>query len=98
MEFDQLKGFFHVAKLGSFTEAAKQLYLTQPAISLQVKALEKTIGERLLDRVGRSVRLTHAGLIVFKHTEELMHKFDELQHTVIELKKLEKGRLSLGAS
>ena len=40
MEFDHLKGFYYVAKLGSFTEAAERLYLTQPAISLQVKALE----------------------------------------------------------
>lgn len=98
MEFDHLKGFYFVAKLGSFTEAASRLYLTQPAISLQVKALEKEIGERLFDRVGRTIRLTPAGEVLFKHVEELIGKLDEIQRVVDEIKNLECGRVDLGAS
>jgi len=98
MEFDHLKGFFYVAKLGSFTEAAGRLYVTQPAISLQVKALEKEVGEKLFDRVGRSIKLTHAGSILYRQVEGLIAKLDEIQRTVGEIKSLEVGRLFLGAS
>ncbi|MGQ9590617.1 MAG: LysR family transcriptional regulator [Planctomycetota bacterium] len=98
MEFDHLKGFYFVAKLGSFTEAASRLYLTQPAISLQVKALEKEVGERLFDRVGRTIRLTPAGSVIFKHVEELIGKLNEIQRVVGEIKNLECGRVDLGAS
>jgi DNA-binding transcriptional LysR family regulator len=98
MEFDHLKGFYHVAKLGSFTEAAARLYLTQPAISLQIKALEREVGERLFDRIGRSIRLTSAGEALLKQVEELIGKLDEVQRVVDEIKNLDRGRLRLGAS
>ncbi len=98
MEFDQVKGFYFVAKLGSFTAAASRLYLTQPAISLQVKALEKEIGERLFDRVGRKIRLTPAGRAIFSEAEDLVGKLDEIQHIAAELKSLDRGCLALGAS
>ena len=98
MEFDQLKGFYYVAKTGSFTEAAERLYLTQPAISLQVKALEKELGERLFDRVGRGIRLTYAGSLLFKQVEDLIAKLDDIHRTVGEIKSLERGTLHLGAS
>ncbi len=98
MEFDQLKGFYFVAKLGSFTAAASRLYLTQPAISLQVKALEKEIGERLFDRVGRKIRLTPAGSAIFSEVEDLVGKLDEIQHIAGEFKSLNRGCLALGAS
>ncbi len=98
MEFDHLRGFYFVARLGSFTEAAARLYLSQPAISLQVKALEKELGERLFDRVGRKIRLTHAGELLYVEAEGLLAKLEELEGTVRELKSLERGRLGLGAS
>ncbi|MBI4607277.1 MAG: LysR family transcriptional regulator [Planctomycetes bacterium] len=98
MELDQLKGFYFVAKLGSFTEAAAKLYLTQPAISHQIKALEKAVGEPLLDRVGRTVRLTHTGSILYHQVEELLVKLDDLESALCELQSLGRGRLSIGAS
>jgi DNA-binding transcriptional LysR family regulator len=98
MELDQLKGFYYVAKLGSFTEAAERLLVSQPAISIKMQTLERQLGERLLDRSGRKVRLTHAGSLLFAHVEDLMGKLDEIEKTLEGLKKLEKGRLHLGAS
>jgi DNA-binding transcriptional LysR family regulator len=98
MEFDQLKGFFQVAKLKSFTEAAQKLYLTQPAISLQVKALEEEMGEKLFERVGRRIKLTHAGEILFRLTEDIVRKMDEIRSVMGELHSLERGRFILGAS
>ena len=98
MEFDQLKGFYHVARLGSFTAAAKRLYISQPAISLQVKALERSVGEKLFDRTGRKVKLTAAGEILFCEAEELVEKLEAVKRVVNDLKSVEEGRLSLGAS
>ena len=98
MEFDQLKGFYHVAKLLSFTEAAHKLYLTQPAISLQVKALEEELGEKLFERVGRKVKLTHAGELLLRRAEEIVGKMDEIRSVMGELQTLDRGRFVLGTS
>jgi DNA-binding transcriptional LysR family regulator len=98
MEFDHLRGFYHVAKLRSFTEAAGKLYLTQPAISLQVRNLERAIGEKLFHRQGRTICLTETGEILFGLVEELIAKLDDIQHAITEIQNVERGRLSLGAS
>src|SRR5262245_7518456 len=98
MEFDQLRGFYQVAKLRSFTVAASKLYLTQPAISLQVKALERELGERLFERVGRKVTLTSAGEILYRLAEEVVGKLDEIRSVMGEIRKMERGRFVLGAS
>src|ERR1041385_6536040 len=98
MEFDQLKGFYNVAKLRSFTEAAQKLYLTQPAISLQVKALEEELGEKLFERTRRKIQLTHAGEILYRLAEEIVGKLDEIRSVMGELHALERGRFVLGTS
>ncbi|MBN1441603.1 MAG: LysR family transcriptional regulator [Planctomycetes bacterium] len=98
MDFDQLKGFYYTAKLRSFTAAAKKLFLTQPAISLKIKALETAVGEKLLERVRRTIRLTPAGEILFRHAEEIVGKLDEIDRVVLDIKGLGKGRLAIGAS
>ena len=61
MELQQLRGFFEVARQGSFTRAADKLFLTQPAVSQQIKALEEELGQSLLERGRKGVRLTQAG-------------------------------------
>jgi len=98
MEFDQLKGFYQVAKLRSFTGAASKLYLTQPAISLQVKALERELGERLFERVGRRITLTSAGEILYQLAEQVVGKLDEIKSVMGEIHRVERGRFTLGAS
>ena len=75
MELHQLQGFFEVAREGSFTRAADKLYLTQPAISLQLKGLEEELGETLFERRRRNARLTPAGEILFRRAKAV---FDEL--------------------
>ncbi len=64
---DHLEAFAQVAALGSFSAAAARLHLTQPAISLQVRQLERRLGVRLLDRVGRRATLTPAGEEMLRH-------------------------------
>ncbi|MBV9956050.1 MAG: LysR family transcriptional regulator [Pseudolabrys sp.] len=67
LRLDHLKTFTEVIELGSFTAAAERLQLSQPAISLQVRQLERALGVRLVERVGKRATPTHAGLNLIDH-------------------------------
>src|SRR3970040_2888538 len=64
MNLAHLKAFLAVAQHRSFSRAAEKLYLTQPAVSRQIQALEELLGGRLFDRVGRCILLTEVGNIL----------------------------------
>ncbi|MGI8768476.1 MAG: LysR family transcriptional regulator, partial [Propionibacteriaceae bacterium] len=64
MEFRQLITFTSVAQYGGFTVAAKHLHIAQPAVSAQIRALERELGVRLFDRTTRRVRLSRAGEVL----------------------------------
>src|SRR4051812_17240195 len=72
MELRQLRYFVTVAEEGNISRAAKKVCLTQPALSRQIKALEQSIGQRLLDRQPHSIRLTPAGQTLLKEARELI--------------------------
>lgn len=98
MEWQQLIGFFQVAKLGSFTRAAAATFRTQPALTRQVKALEAELESPLFERLGRrQLRLTAAGEKLFRFTERLFKEYEALKEELSELKGLSKGRLGLAA-
>ena len=63
----QLRAFMLLARTGSFTQAARELYLSQSAVSHSMKALEQDVGCRLLDRMGKKVLLTQAGEQLLQH-------------------------------
>jgi len=98
MNLEQLRGFYAVAQEGSFTKAAEKLFLTQPAISLQVRALEKELGEQLFNRTGKSVRLTQAGEIFKIHVKSILDSLEDARNQVAELQGLQRGRLVIGCS
>ncbi len=80
MEIQQLIGFMAVARTGSFSKAAQKTFRTQPAISLQVQALEEELGVKLFDRTGkRKVRLTREGQVLFDLAEPVVNSFDDLK-------------------
>jgi DNA-binding transcriptional LysR family regulator len=98
MEWQQIIGFYHVAKLGSFTKAADDTYRTQSALSQQIKSLEGELECQLFDRIGkRKLRLTSAGERFFKFSEAILEKYDYLTEELNELKGLQKGRLRVAA-
>ena len=72
MDLDRLKGFVETAREKSFTRAAEKLFLTQPAVSLQVKALEDEFGEDLFERRGKQILLTGAGRLLFARAEAIL--------------------------
>ncbi|MBW2248646.1 MAG: LysR family transcriptional regulator [Deltaproteobacteria bacterium] len=98
MEWQQIIGFYYVAKLGSFTKAADATFRTQSALSQQVKNLEQELGCRLLERIGRrKLRLTSAGQRFFKFSETSLKRYQSLTEELNELKGLQKGLLRMAA-
>src|SRR5437588_8763220 len=72
MELRQLRYFVTVAEEGNISRAAQKAFLTQPALSRQIKALEEAIGQRLLDRQAHSIGLTPAGQTLLQEARELL--------------------------
>jgi DNA-binding transcriptional LysR family regulator len=98
MEWQQLLGFYHVAKLGSFTRAAEATFRTQSALSQQVKALEDELGTPLLERLGkRRLKLTPAGERLFTFAQGMLAQWDRLREEVHALQGQPQGPLGLAA-
>jgi DNA-binding transcriptional LysR family regulator len=98
MNFHQLKIFYTVAQQRSFTTAALELRLTQPAVSQQIKALEKELGIALFERGASKLRLTQAGEAFFRTTVTILNAKDEGERIIAELGAATKGKLILGAN
>jgi DNA-binding transcriptional LysR family regulator len=98
LENFRLTVFRKVAEQLSFRKAAEELYLTQPAVSLQIKALEEELGVALFDRSGSQVRLTPAGAALLKYAEESSALLREAMHTLTTYSGTQSGTLTLGAS
>lgn len=94
----QLNAFVSIARTGSFTQTARELHLSQPAISHSIQSLEDEIRCRLLDRVGKTVTLTQAGEQFLTHAKRILEEMDAARAGLIQLGKWGHGRLRLGAS
>jgi DNA-binding transcriptional LysR family regulator len=95
---EQIRTFLIVASRQHVTNAARVLGLTQPAVSQQVQMLERSLGVQLLERVGRGVRLTDAGLHVAATCLLIMRSIESLEETAEALRGLERGSVEIGAS
>ncbi|HEX6003317.1 MAG TPA: LysR family transcriptional regulator [Burkholderiales bacterium] len=94
----RLQVFYTVAKQLSFTKAAEQLFMTQPAVTFQVKQLEEHFSTRLFERSHGRIALTPAGRLVMEYAERILGISEELDQRVAELTGAVSGRLLLGAS
>jgi DNA-binding transcriptional LysR family regulator len=94
----QLRAFTALARTGSFTVAAKTLFLSQSAVSHSMKALESDVGCRLFDRVGKKVSLTQAGETLLHHAEKILGEMQSARSALYDLGKWGRGRLRIGAS
>ena len=83
----QLRAFRVLARTGSFTQTARELQLTQSAISHAMKALEDDVGCRLLDRLGKKVALTQAGEQLLHHAEKILAEMDSARGSLGKLGK-----------
>ena len=98
MDTRQLAAFCSVVERRSFSQAAERLGVTQPAVSQQVRALEERLGQKLLDRSGRRVEPTEAGLRLYRSAQHLLQAEQQLLEDIAEGEAELRGRLSLGAS
>lgn len=99
MDTRQLAAFCAVVEKRSFSQAAERLGVTQPAVSLQVRALEERLGQRLIDRSGRRVEPTEAGLRVYSNAKRLLQLEEQLIEEVAAGDDAELGgTLAIGAS
>ncbi len=92
----QLQLLEAIVRLGSFTRAAEELFLTQPTVSMQIKKLSETLGTPLFRHVGRTVEPTDAGREVYAACREILGTLTDLEVKLSDLKGLKRGRLRLG--
>lgn len=98
MDTRQLAAFCAVVERRSFSQAADQLGVTQPAVSLQIRSLEQRLGQQLLDRSGRRVEPTEAGLRLYRGAQRLLALEQQVLEELGEGEGELKGRLEIGAS
>ena len=98
MDLSALQAFVAVAEHGSFSRAADALFLTQPAVSKRVSALEAELRTALFDRMGRSVRLTEAGQTLLDHARRVLSEIEAGRQAVADLQGRVGGRLRIGTS
>jgi DNA-binding transcriptional LysR family regulator len=98
MDFDQLTTFIEVAKLGNFSRAGQKVFRSQSAVSAQIRQLELEYGEKLLDRAGKSVRLTPAGEVFFEYANRMLRMREESLRAVADQGSTPRGVLAIGAN
>lgn len=98
MDLIQLRTFYEAANCGSLTGASETLCTSQPAISRQITTLEKELGLSLFSRHSRGVRLTEAGRCLFEYVEKSLKLLENAQRALAELRDLESGMITIGAS
>lgn len=98
INFELYKVFYHVAATLSFSEASKQLYISQSAVSQSIKVLEKKLNQTLFIRSTKKVQLTPEGEILLKHIEPAINLIQKGENQLLEANSLNGGQLRIGAS
>ncbi len=98
MDSNHLTAFVAVARTASFSQAAEELHLTQPAVSKRISSLESLLGQRLFDRIGRHVSLTEAGQALLPRAHSILSAIDDTRRQLANLDGSVSGRLTLATS
>ena len=94
----RLQVFHSAATNLSFTRAAKELYITQPAVTGNIKELENILGINLFDRGKNGISLTEAGEVLLRYTKQAMEDYKKMEYEIGQLKNSFSGKLKVGAS
>lgn len=94
----QFRVFEAVARHRSFTQAARELHLSQPAVSMQVKQMEEQVGLPLTEQVGKQIHLTEAGQEIFHYSRAIGQLLEEAEEVIDELKGAHRGRLTISVA
>jgi DNA-binding transcriptional LysR family regulator len=98
VNFNQLRAFHEAAKTQNFSAAARNLHVTQPAITAHIRALEESLGVKLFRKRGRRVVLSDTGALLFRYSHEVFELERKLEQAVEEVRSLELGLLRIGTS
>ena len=96
MTLNQMKYFIAVARCLSFTEAARSLFMTQPALSRQIRAMEEELGTRLFVREKKTLKLTPGGSVLYNGLPDFLRQYEELMGDARNANRGHEGRLRLG--
>ncbi|MCK5649232.1 MAG: LysR family transcriptional regulator [Gammaproteobacteria bacterium] len=98
LTFRQLKVFEAVARNLNYTNAAKELHLSQPAVSMQIKQLEEQASTPLIEKLGKKLYLTEVGLEMQSYARSTMQQLVDLEETITQIKSMERGHLKLAVA
>jgi len=93
-----LEAFYLVVRRGSCTRAAEELNVTQPAVTIQIKSLEKSLNMKLLEFLGRKVQLSEAGELLYQYAEKIFDLVGDADEKMKDFKKLMRGTLRIGTT
>lgn len=98
INLNQLRAFYFAAREKSVTKAAETLYVTQPAVTMQIKALEEALEIKLFRKYGKQLELTEAGNVLFRYAEKMFEIAEQMEHALKGYKELAKGSLTIGTT
>ncbi len=94
----QMKVFQIVAEQLNYTRAARVLHLSQPAVSMQVKQLEESVGLSLFEHTGKKIQLTEAGREIYQYARTIFQTFEEMEEVIAAMKGLGTGQLNIAVA
>ena len=96
MDFKQLQYVLKIAEVGSFTKAAKELYVSQPSLSSFISKLEEELGGQIFNRTTSPITLTYVGELYVEAAEEILKTYQNMKEQITEISENKKGRLIIG--
>lgn len=98
INLNQLKAFFSAARAGTFSRAAEELFVTEPAVFVQVRSLERYFGFKLLHKFGKDLKLTENGKLLYGYAEQIFRLVGQAEMAMKDVGALEKGELRVGTT
>lgn len=98
INLNQLKAFYSAARAGTFSKAADELFVTEPAVFVQVRSLERYLGFKLLHKFGKDLKLTENGKLLYGYAEQIFRLVEQAERTMKDVGALEKGELRVGTT
>ena len=98
VNLNQLRAFFLAAREKSITKAAEALYITQPAVSIQIKSLEESLQLKLFRKCGKDLEITDAGKVLYGYAEKIFLIVGEMEHVLKGYADLTQGSLTMGTT
>ena len=98
INLNQLRAFYSVVKTGTFSKAACELFVTEPAVFVQVRSLERCLGFKLLDKFGKDLAPTETGKILYDYADKIFNLVDEAEKAIKDVQDLKSGDLRVGSA